>query len=166
MQVWNQIKGSFTAENWEKCLMAFVEMLQVAHTATNGNWRATVAKSKPFIRLQVASYISCTLSPKKLYVALDQDQITPKLNSDFKVLSGWEIAEDYPNYKRGQRTLSTNINIFMNTAPEFWEVARPLASSFYYKVADMNLRYPHLHEEKIVELIETELGFDLPKRKV
>jgi len=64
MQVWNQIKGSFTVENWEKCLGAFVELLQVAHSATNGNWRVTVDKSNPFIRLQVANYISCTLSPK------------------------------------------------------------------------------------------------------
>jgi len=166
MQVWNQIKGSFTVENWEKCLGAFVELLQVAHSATNGNWRVTVDKSNPFIRLQVANYISCTLSPKTLYVALDQELITPKLTSDLKALPGWEIAADYPNYKRGQRVVSTNINIFMNTAPELWEVAQPLASSFYYKVADMNLRYAHLHEAKIVELIESELGLDLPKRKV
>ena len=44
MQVWNQIKGSFTVENWGKCLGAFVELLQVAHSATNGNWRVTVDK--------------------------------------------------------------------------------------------------------------------------
>ena len=166
MQVWNQIKGSFTVENWEKCLGAFVELLQVAHSSTNGNWRVTVDKSNPFIRLQVANYISCTLSPKTLYVALDQKLITPKLTSDLKALPGWEIAAGYPNYKRGQRVVSTNINIFMNTALELWEVAKPLASSFYSKVADMNLRYAHLYEAKIVELIESELGLDLPKRKV
>ena len=166
MLVWNQMKNSFTEENWIKTLEAFVGMLEQAHNSTNGNWRVTLDDSKPFVRLQVANYISCTLSPKTLYVALDQELITPKLTSDLKALPGWEIAADYPNYKRGQRVVSTNINIFMNTAPELWEVAQPLASSFYYKVADMNLRYAHLHEAKIVELIESELGLDLPKRKI